>query len=216
MASFDKVVRSGEGTALDFSRCDHGGLDDATLMPLLHDRVASLSVRDCRKLTDAALLAAAERCGASLTALDANGCKNLTDAALAAIARRCGGLRRLDVGGCKNLTDAALVALVEQRCAASLTSLDVGGCRRLTDASVAALLARCDGLTLLNLRGCKNLTERCKARRRPMGQRYVAHRVASGVWPLLETNETKRNRRALLLLQGAPTEEWWRHQECRP
>ena len=70
----------------------------------------SVSLMECAKLTDAAVMGLAEHCP-GLTSVNLGCCRKPTDAAVVALAEHCPGLTWMDLGCCGELTDAAVVAL---------------------------------------------------------------------------------------------------------
>eukprot|EP00741_Cyanophora_paradoxa_P024364 tig00021795_g23526.t1 len=89
-----------------------------------------------RGVGDAALLALAASCGASLEELDLSRTA-ASDAGLAALARACPRLARLALSQCERLE-----------------SLELFGCGGVGDAALCALATHCTRLRLLDARGC--------------------------------------------------------------
>ena len=88
-------------------------------------------------------IALAERCP-GLTNVSLTNCTRLTDEALIELAGRCPALTDVDVSYCWNLSDAAIIGLAE-RCPA-LTNVNVTFCRSLTDAALIRLADCCPAL----------------------------------------------------------------------
>ena len=136
--------------------------------------LATLVFKGCDKLVGEGLTAVTERYGGTLRVLDLFGCFKLQASALCAAARHCSALevlcvaqcpavdatvaaataelRSLDVRGCRQVGDAALVAVA--RSCPGLVCLRAAQCELVTDAGVGSL-AQCQGLTVLDLRGCR-------------------------------------------------------------
>eukprot|EP00613_Pedinella_sp_CCMP2098_P029792 CAMPEP_0171735402 /NCGR_PEP_ID=MMETSP0991-20121206/31566_1 /TAXON_ID=483369 /ORGANISM="non described non described, Strain CCMP2098" /LENGTH=299 /DNA_ID=CAMNT_0012331721 /DNA_START=67 /DNA_END=966 /DNA_ORIENTATION=+ len=120
------------------------------------NRLISVDLRWCDKLTDMAVTTLAQNCP-GLTSVNLDWCENLTDGALVALAEQCPGLTSVSLNGCENLTDIAVVVLAEH--CSGLTSVSLNGYEGLSDFAVVALAEHCSGLTSVNLIYCEDLTD---------------------------------------------------------
>ncbi|XP_065447810.1 lysine-specific demethylase 2A isoform X3 [Chrysemys picta bellii] len=86
---------------------------------------------------------------------------DITDATLRLIIRHMPLLSRLDLSHCSHLTDqsANLLTAVGSSTRNSLTEINMAGCNKLTDQSLL-YLRRISNLTLIDLRGCKQITRK--------------------------------------------------------
>ena len=111
---------------------------------------------DCNHLTDAAMLALADKCR-GITHADFSRCYDLMDAAVIVLADKCRGITRVYFGDCGKLTDAALLALADK--CPGITHADFSLCLNLTDVAVIALAGKCPSITYVNFSWCRNLTD---------------------------------------------------------
>ena len=110
-------------------------------------RASGLSLRHCRRITSAGLLAVADCETPLLQRLSLYGCVQICDAWLDPVwARRGSRLQVLNLSGCEELTDAALVSLARAR-PVRLRSLNLFNCHRITDRGLITLLVACGGGT---------------------------------------------------------------------
>nr|XP_046256472.1 lysine (K)-specific demethylase 2Aa isoform X2 [Scatophagus argus] len=86
---------------------------------------------------------------------------DISESTLRLLQRHMPQLERLDLAHCKNITDSsiALLAAAGTHTRNNLTELTVAGCSELTDGCLS-YLKRLSSLTLLDLRGCKNISRR--------------------------------------------------------
>ncbi len=103
-------------------------------------RITSISLSNCKKITDAGLAHLAEL--PSLYSLNLSMCDNITDAGLAHLAKLT-LLSSLDLRRCTNITDAGIAHLSKL---ALLSSLNLSICPNITDVGLAHLAT----LTLLS------------------------------------------------------------------
>ncbi|XP_051559950.1 lysine-specific demethylase 2A-like isoform X3 [Myxocyprinus asiaticus] len=84
---------------------------------------------------------------------------DLSDSTLKLIVRHMPSLRRLDLSHCQGITDQSVNLLTASGCNTrnTLRQLNLAGCNKLTDACLS-YMKRLSALTLLDLRGCKNVT----------------------------------------------------------
>ena len=75
------------------------------------------------------------------------GARGITDAHVIALADKCPGITCADFGGCKDLTDAALMALADK--CANFTHVNFQGCNKLTNQALLAFAAKCSPITQL-------------------------------------------------------------------
>ncbi|XP_067354946.1 lysine (K)-specific demethylase 2Aa isoform X2 [Channa argus] len=86
---------------------------------------------------------------------------DISESTLRLLQRHMPQLERLDLAHCKDITDSsiALLAAAGTHTRNNLTELTLAGCSELTD-SCLSYLKRLSSLTLLDLRGCKNISRR--------------------------------------------------------
>ncbi len=116
-------------------------------------KIASLSLSQCRDITDAALshLAALPE----LDSLDLSRTQ-ITDEGLQAISNL--KLRMLDLSYCENITDKGLQTVKQGKLSQYLKQLKLSNCKKVGDEGVRAL-RYCPNLTLLDLSGLPKLTD---------------------------------------------------------
>lgn len=107
-------------------------------------------------LTDAALMALADRC-TTLKCLELNGCSRLTDVAVVAVARNCSLLESLALNQGPQLTDEAFVAIGLRL--AHLKTISAIGCRKITDRAIFALARGCSQLEEVRANGVGQTNE---------------------------------------------------------
>ena len=146
-------------------------------------RLQVLSLYWNMKVTNAALLTLALRCGPSLTSLCLSGCQQIESTGIFSLASRCRSLTALDLTRVPRVEDAALAAIVQAnpnlrklclfaasqysdapihalaRYCPQLRHLDCSGLRRLTDESICALSNGCHELRALLLSWVVELTD---------------------------------------------------------
>ncbi|KAK2815523.1 hypothetical protein Q5P01_025990 [Channa striata] len=86
---------------------------------------------------------------------------DISESILRLLQRHMPQLERLDLAHCKDITDSsiALLTAAGTHTRSNLTELTLAGCSELTD-SCLSYLKRLSSLTLLDLRGCKNISRR--------------------------------------------------------
>ncbi|XP_026215604.1 lysine (K)-specific demethylase 2Aa isoform X1 [Anabas testudineus] len=86
---------------------------------------------------------------------------DISDSTLRLLQRHMPQLERLDLAYCRDVTESsvALLAAAGTHTRNNLTELTLAGCNELTD-SCLSYLKRLSSLTLLDLRGCKNISRR--------------------------------------------------------
>ncbi|XP_051983252.1 lysine-specific demethylase 2A-like isoform X1 [Xyrauchen texanus] len=84
---------------------------------------------------------------------------DLSDSTLKLIVRHMPSLRSLDLSHCQGITDQSINLLTASGCNTrnTLRQLNLAGCNKLTDACLS-YMKRLSALTMLDLRGCKNVT----------------------------------------------------------
>uniref|UniRef100_A0A7N8X2K0 [histone H3]-dimethyl-L-lysine(36) demethylase n=1 Tax=Mastacembelus armatus TaxID=205130 RepID=A0A7N8X2K0_9TELE len=90
---------------------------------------------------------------------------DISESTLRLLQRHMPQLERLDLSHCQDITDSsiALLAAPGTHTRNNLTELSLAGCSELTDGCLS-YLKRLSSLTLLDLRGCKNISRRvCEA-----------------------------------------------------
>mmetsp|Transcript_18525 Transcript_18525/g.36069 ORF Transcript_18525/g.36069 Transcript_18525/m.36069 type:complete len:360 (+) Transcript_18525:35-1114(+) len=129
--------------------------------------LTELNVGDVRQMTNISVQIIADHC-TNLTSLSIAGNMQAMDMDVADVCKKCLGMQSLNLRACRRLTDgclkpiAAMLRGQHRRNIPPLRALDLGGCGRLTDDAVCNMLPLCSSLTLLDLRGCKNLTSRSR------------------------------------------------------
>lgn len=85
----------------------------------------------------------------------------ISDSTLRLVQRHMPQLERLDLAHCKDVTDSSIASLAAagSHTRNNLTELTLAGCNNLTD-SCLLYLKRLSSLTLLDLRGCTNISRR--------------------------------------------------------
>eukprot|EP00696_Hemimastix_kukwesjijk_P002081 gnl/Hemi2/12549_TR4285_c0_g1_i1.p1 gnl/Hemi2/12549_TR4285_c0_g1~~gnl/Hemi2/12549_TR4285_c0_g1_i1.p1 ORF type:complete len:481 (+),score=147.47 gnl/Hemi2/12549_TR4285_c0_g1_i1:71-1513(+) len=139
-------------------------VSDAMLLRALplFSSLTSLTLRDCRLVTDDAICQVARASSTHLTSMDLCDALSVGDAGLQGLAAHCPNLKTLNLGGglwagARSISDASIQALAEK--CPHLSNLNFFGCKSITDASLAALGRCCKELTALNFGGCKDLTD---------------------------------------------------------
>jgi hypothetical protein len=122
--------------------------------------VRSVSLADCRLITEAAVESLARHCP-NLRSLDlfawlCEALPEVADVGIQAIADNCHQLCSLNLTGCSNLTDVGIRAIAE---GCKLVSLNLYGCSEVTDVGLRAIAQGCKQLTLLDLAGCRKVTD---------------------------------------------------------
>ncbi|TKS69361.1 Lysine-specific demethylase 2A [Collichthys lucidus] len=86
---------------------------------------------------------------------------DISESTLRLLQRHMPQLERLDLAHCKDITDSsiAMLAAAGTHTRNNLTELTLAGCSELTDGCLS-YLKRFSSLTLLDLRGCKNISRR--------------------------------------------------------
>ncbi|XP_056135556.1 lysine (K)-specific demethylase 2Aa [Lampris incognitus] len=86
---------------------------------------------------------------------------DVSDSTLRFLQRHMPQLEQLDLAHCKEITDASITLLAAPgtHTRSNLTELTLAGCCQLTD-SCLSYLKRISSVTLLDLRGCKNISRR--------------------------------------------------------
>ncbi|XP_072565416.1 F-box and leucine-rich repeat protein 13 [Paramormyrops kingsleyae] len=121
-------------------------LSDASMRSISSlKNLTSLSVADCRRMSDVGLRYLLEGpSGPKLCRLNLSGCGRVGDMSLVRLAQRCSSLRHLDLSYCERLTDTGLECL---GLLSSLVSLDLTG-TNIQDQGLASL---CSIAALRNL-----------------------------------------------------------------
>lgn len=115
-------------------------------------RLQSVSLQDCRRLGDNAIVALSLCCRDSLRELNLSGCRCLTDRSLVA----CGALwqlRTLQLEACDMITDAGLEHLQHL----GLIELNLGWCCKVSDRGMELLLQQHMPLQRLCVAHCRSL-----------------------------------------------------------
>ena len=134
--------------------------DDEHLHAALSGRnhaVRFLLLPDSKGLTDAAMISAAEHCGAALRTIDLTNCFKLTDDTLFSIAKNCSNLAEIKLSGLFNVSDAGIRVIAEG--CPGLTAVDFSLCSRLTDESIKALAKNCPMLRRVGLGFLHNISD---------------------------------------------------------
>ena len=122
-----------------------------------------LNLGDVRQMSNVSMQIIADHCP-SLLSLSVAGNMQAMDMDVADVCKRATALESLNLRACRRLTDGSLKAVSallrsqHRRGLSGLTALDSGGCGRLTENEVNKALPLMSSLTLLDLRGCRNLT----------------------------------------------------------
>jgi len=116
----------------------------------------SLSLSDCREITDSGVITISEHC-TGLQTLNLQGCHQITDASIISISTYCTGLQSLNLLECLQITDAGIIS-ISTHCT-GLQSINLGGCYKITDVSIISISTHCTGLQSLNLEGCHQITD---------------------------------------------------------
>ena len=131
--------------------------DGSTLRLLTASPLARLAVSWCDDVTADDVAELARAAGASLRALECR-CMAWSDAALTSVAGAAAGLEVFNLSRSGGATDAGIAAVVAG-CGTTLLDLRVSWCTDITDAALAAILAGTPHLQVLDVGGCKALTE---------------------------------------------------------
>lgn len=100
---------------------------------------------------------------ASLRCLAVRNCPGFSDASLVMVGKVCPMLERIELSGVGNVTDHGLLPLINM-CAGRLVSVNLCKNANLTDMAVTSLVkANGNTLKLLNLDGCKKVTDKVVA-----------------------------------------------------
>lgn len=147
---------------LDIAGCAHIGGDWALLRCLYaFTRLEKLNVARCALMTDSVLQTLAAQCGAHLRSLVLTDCFNVTDAGVVNMAQKCHKLEELALDRCaksEKITDTSCAALGEH--CPKLRIINLAGCRFLTDAALQWLASGCGGaLEHLNLADDAQITD---------------------------------------------------------
>lgn len=116
-----------------------------------------LYLDECTAITDTGLTAIAAGCR-NLRALTVRRCIRLTDASLMAVADR-GVLEVLSVNGVHHITSVLMQALARS-CKDTLRELDVSFCRDISESALGRLVDQCVHLQKLRVYGCSQLTKK--------------------------------------------------------
>ena len=116
----------------------------------------SLSLSDCRKITDTGLINISECCH-KLENLKVDCCDRITDASIISISTHCIGLQSLNLVECRQISDVSIIS-ISNYCT-GLQSLNLEGCHKITDASIISISIHCTGLQSLNLVHCWQITD---------------------------------------------------------
>lgn len=133
--------------------------DDALLALICgRQKLTSVKISGCLKVTDRAVCAVARQGGESLKTLVLDGCTNVSEKSLEVISNHCVFLEDLDISECTVSYDG-LKALVDST-GQTLSSLNLSGCVGITDKILPLIHENCDSLLDLNLKNCSGLSER--------------------------------------------------------
>jgi F-box/leucine-rich repeat protein 2/20 len=113
-------------------------------------RLQSLSLSDCRKITNAGLIIISEHC-TGLHSLNLEGCHEISDSSIISISTHCTGLQSLNLESCGQITDVSIIS-ISIYCT-GLKSLNLSGCDQITDASIISISENCTGVTSLDVSG---------------------------------------------------------------
>ncbi len=125
-------------------------------MRLVNGSFVSLSLEDCKQITDVSCQLVAMRC-VSLRKLNLGDCVGVTDVGLRRIAESCPYLDELVLDNCPLITDHS-ITIIAQRCSSSLRHLSLSGCSKLTDVSLREIPLNCKLLTQYRLRRCAQVS----------------------------------------------------------
>ena len=146
--------------SIEFSgKCSHPQLTDHTLQSIAEhcaQRFQSLSLCDCREITDVGLITISEHCP-FLQFLKVRYCNQITDTSIISISTHCTGLLSLKLQSCHLLTDDSIIS-ISTHCT-GLLSLNLEGCRQITDVSIISISTHFTGLQSINLCGCQKITD---------------------------------------------------------
>lgn len=121
-------------------------------------KLQEIVLSDCSFLTDASILDIAEAC-TNLQVLNISFCCAVTEAVFTqALIPMCPRMRILDASFCGNAISDDVVSAMAVGWH-HLERLSVRGCVRLTNAGVLAMTRDCSSMRVLNMSGCKNVTE---------------------------------------------------------
>ena len=119
-------------------------------------RLQSLSLIDCRHITDSGLIIISMHC-TNLKSLNVDICHQLTDDSIISISTHCTGLQSLDLSWSRQITDTSIIS-ISTHCT-GLKSLHLQGCYKITDASIISISTHCTGLQSINLGSCWQITD---------------------------------------------------------
>ncbi|CAM9275298.1 unnamed protein product, partial [Discosporangium mesarthrocarpum] len=120
------------------------------------DLLQSLSLAQCKGMSDHALRALAQGCK-NLRFLSLSGCDQVTTKGVKVLARGCPRLAVLNLYQCMKVQEGSLMAI--SRHCPSLVSLNVANIGRVTDRSLAELGRGCTSLQALNIASAKEVSE---------------------------------------------------------
>ena len=118
--------------------------------------VQSLSMIECKEITDAGLVSISEHCP-NLKVLKFCYCNQITYDSIISISTNCTGLHILELNGCSNITDTCIISISTHCIGLQLLNLEC--CNQITDASIISISTHCTGLQSLNLYGCDEMTD---------------------------------------------------------
>ena len=134
-----------------------GGVTDVGIAHIATQHtLRELSLQNCRRVTDASLIAVVTRCR-RLRHVNIKNCRKVSDGLLSAIGAHCPDLVSLNIMGCKKLTTRGLLGLSELH---NLASLNLWGGASYTPSAIAHILVGNKKLAELELRFCKLVDDR--------------------------------------------------------
>lgn len=149
---------------VDFSHCRL--LSSYAIYELVFscDKMSSIGLKGCPHVNDAAVVAIATHCAATLRALFVGGSGNISDIALQALATHCSSLEALDIARSNpfgssrgGVSDDALLNFVSK--CGRLKKLVLRGQGRLSLSVLSSISAHCPNLQSLDIGGCRQIIE---------------------------------------------------------
>ena len=144
--------------SIEIHDCHSYRISDDTIQKIAQYCIGlqSLSIFDCRAISDAGLINISQQYP-KLLSLKLYYCVELTDASIISISTHCTGLQSLKLGCCRQITDESIIS-ISSHCT-GLLSLNLAYNYEITDASIISISTHCTGLQSLNLIHCDQVTD---------------------------------------------------------
>lgn len=149
---------------VDFSHCRLLTADGIDVLVQRCEKLASIGLKGCPKVNDAAVISIAGHCGVRLRGLVVGGSGNLSDHSLEALADHCSRLEALDIArsnpfgiGRGGVSDRGLLYFVS-RCR-NMQHLVLRGQGQLSLSVLASVSTHCPKLQSLDIGGCRQIIQ---------------------------------------------------------